>query len=75
MNFAQIGGLSVAKSLQAFIEDEALPGTGIAGATFWNGLAVLVRDFGEHNRQLLENFVMRSSRVSTTITGISWVSR
>ncbi len=53
-NFAQIGGLSVAKSLQAFIEDEALPGTGISGATFWNGLAVLARDFGEHNRQLLE---------------------
>jgi malate synthase len=53
-NFAQIGGLSVAKSLQAFMEDEALPGTGISGATFWNGLADLVRDFGQHNRQLLE---------------------
>ena len=53
-NFAQVGGLSVAKSLQAFVEDEALPGTGISNATFWNGLAVLVRDFGEHNRQLLE---------------------
>ena len=53
-NFVQIGGLSVAQSLQAFIEDEALPRTGISGATFWNGLADLVRDFGEHNRQLLE---------------------
>jgi malate synthase len=53
-DFAQIGGLSVAKSLQAFIEDEALPRTGISGATFWNGLAVLARDFGEHNRQLLQ---------------------
>ena len=53
-NFAQIGGLSVAKSLQGFIEDEALAGTGISGPTFWNGLADLVRDFGKHNRQLLE---------------------
>jgi malate synthase len=53
-NLVQIGGLSVAQSLQAFIEDEALPGTSISGATFWNGLADLVRDFGEHNRQLLE---------------------
>jgi malate synthase len=53
-NLVQIGGLSVAQSLQAFIEDEALPGTSISGATFWNGLAVLARDFGEHNRQLLK---------------------
>jgi malate synthase len=53
-NLVQIGGLSVAQSLQAFIEDEALPGTSISGATFWNGLADLVRDFGEHNRQLLK---------------------
>jgi malate synthase len=53
-NLVQIGGLSVAQSLQAFIEDEASPGTSISGATFWNGLADLVRDFGEHNRQLLE---------------------
>jgi malate synthase len=53
-NLVQIGGLSVAQSLRAFIEDEALPRTGISGATFWNGLADLVRDFGEHNRQLLE---------------------
>jgi len=35
----------------AFIEDEALPGTGISSATFWSGLAALVRDFGERNRQ------------------------
>ena len=53
-NLVRIGGLSVAQSLQAFVEDEALPRTGISGATFWNGLADLVRDFGEHNRQLLE---------------------
>ncbi len=53
-DFAQIGDLSVAKSLQAFIEDEALSGTGISAATFWNGLAVLARDFREQNRQLLE---------------------
>ena len=54
MNFVQTGRLSVAQPLHAFVEHEALPGTGISGATFWNGLAVLVRDFGEHNRQLLE---------------------
>jgi malate synthase len=54
MNCVQTGKLSVAESLHAFIEDEALPGTGISSATFWNGLAELVRDFEEHNRRLLE---------------------
>jgi malate synthase len=54
MNCVQTGKLSVAESLHAFIEDEALPGTGISSATFWNGLAELVHDFGERNRQLLE---------------------
>jgi hypothetical protein len=44
-DFAQIAGLSVATSLQAFIEDEALPTTGISGVTFWNGLAVLGAGF------------------------------
>jgi malate synthase len=53
-NLVQIGGLSVTQSLQAFIEDEALPRTGLSGAVFWNRLADLVHDFGEHNRQLLE---------------------
>src|SRR6516162_2311100 len=54
MNFAQTDRLSVAQSLYAFIEREALPGTGISAAAFWSGLADLVRDFGQRNRQLLE---------------------
>ena len=31
-----------------------MPGTGISAAAFWSGLADLVRDFGQRNRQLLE---------------------
>jgi malate synthase len=54
MNFIQAGGLSVAQPLHAFIEREALPGTGISAAAFWGGLADLVHDFGERNRQLLD---------------------
>jgi len=54
MNFAQTDRLSVAQSLHAFIEREALPGAGISAAAFWSGLADLVRDFGQRNRQLLE---------------------
>jgi malate synthase len=54
MNFVQTGRLSVAQVLHAFVECEALPGTGISAAAFWSGLADLVHDFGERNRQLLE---------------------
>jgi malate synthase len=54
MNFVQTGRLSVAQPLHAFVEREALPGTGVSAAVFWSGLADLVHDFGERNRQLLE---------------------
>ena len=54
MNFVQTGRLSVAQPLHAFVGREALPGTGISPAAFWSGLADLVLDFGERNRQLLE---------------------
>ncbi|TCO74050.1 malate synthase G [Rhodovulum euryhalinum] len=46
-------GLKVADVLAAFIEDRALPGTGIDARTFWDGLAGLVRDLTPRNRDLL----------------------
>ncbi len=46
-------GLSVAPVLAAFIEDKALPGTGVSAATFWDGLAAAVADIGSENRALL----------------------
>src|SRR5215467_923670 len=54
LDFVQTDRLSVAQPLHAFIEQEALPGTGISAAAFWGGLADLLCDFGERNRQLLE---------------------
>lgn len=46
-------GLSVAASLAAFIEQKALPGTGLAPETFWRGLADLLTKFAPENRELL----------------------
>ncbi|MGS4944282.1 malate synthase G [Meridianimarinicoccus sp. RP-17] len=46
-------GLAVATSLCDFIENRALPGTGIAARAFWDGFAALVRDFGPRNAELL----------------------
>jgi len=46
-------GLQVAVELVRFAEDRALPGTGIAPADFWAGLADLVATLGPKNRALL----------------------
>jgi malate synthase len=47
-------GLKVDAVLARFIEDEALPGTGVEAEKFWRGLARLVADFMPRNRRLLE---------------------
>ncbi|MEO1492212.1 MAG: malate synthase G [Pseudomonadota bacterium] len=46
-------GLQVAEDLAAFIDDQALPGTGVDSAVFWAGLSDLIDDFGPRNRALL----------------------
>ncbi|WP_374647161.1 malate synthase G [Tabrizicola sp.] len=46
-------GLKVDGQLAAFVEDEALPGTGIAPAAFWDGFAGLLQEFAPRNRALL----------------------
>jgi len=52
--YRQRANLRVAKELASFIEDEVLPGTGLAGEEFWQGLARLATDFVPRNRDLLE---------------------
>ncbi|MDS0859148.1 malate synthase G [Burkholderia pseudomultivorans] len=46
-------GLQVAPALSQFIENEALPGTGIDKAAFWRGFSALVHDLAPRNRELL----------------------
>ncbi|CAM2151647.1 malate synthase G [Pararobbsia alpina] len=46
-------GLKVAAVLSRFIEEEALPGTGIDAAAFWKGFDALVHDLAPKNRALL----------------------
>ncbi len=47
-------GLQVAEVLDTFINDEALPGSGVARDNFWSGVASLVNDLTQRNRTLLE---------------------
>ena len=49
----EAGGLRVAQALYDFIEDEALPGTGVAAERFWSGLAAIVHELAPRNRELL----------------------
>ncbi len=50
---SQRGGLTVADNLIAFIEKEALPGTGVDVDAFWKGFDAIVHDLGPKNRALL----------------------
>ncbi len=46
--------LEVASNLYRFIEDEALPGTGVSSATFWKGFDDIVAVFAPRNIALIE---------------------
>ncbi len=51
--YGQVGGLGVAGVLRAFVDDEAIPGTGIEPAAFWSGFAAIIRDLGPRNDALM----------------------
>jgi malate synthase len=49
----ETNGLKVARELYDFVNDEALPGTGVEADVFWSGLARIVHDLAPKNRALL----------------------
>ena len=51
--YEQVAGLQVAQVLYRFVEDEALPGSGVEPAKFWQGLSDLVNELGPRNAALL----------------------
>src|SRR6476659_5079723 len=48
-----ISGLEVDRALRRFVEEEALPGTGIGAGAFWFGFSALLRDLTPENKRLL----------------------
>jgi malate synthase len=51
--FVDRAGLNVAEALVRFVEEEALPGTGVDAAAFWTGAADVFARFAPRNRDLL----------------------
>ncbi|MBT1120546.1 malate synthase G [Stutzerimonas nitrititolerans] len=49
----QVGGLQVAKVLYDFVNNEAIPGTGVEAAAFWAGADSVIHDLAPKNRALL----------------------
>ena len=49
----EAGALQVDKELYDFINDEALPGTGISPEAFWSGFDSVIHDLSPRNRELL----------------------
>ncbi|MBS1301152.1 malate synthase G [Loktanella sp. SALINAS62] len=56
-------GLQVAGVFASFIENRALPGTGVDAADLWAGFATLINDFGPRNRALLDERASLQSQI------------
>lgn len=53
MTYIAVEGLRVHRTLERFIVNEALPGSGVEAGNFWRGLAEIVTRFSGRNRELL----------------------
>ncbi|WP_332764741.1 malate synthase G [Pseudomonas koreensis] len=49
----QVGGLQVAKVLFDFVNNEAIPGTGLTAEQFWEGADKVIHDLAPKNKALL----------------------
>jgi malate synthase len=52
-NYVSTNGIQVDAALFAFINEEAMPGTGMQPGAFWSGFAAIIADLSSTNRALL----------------------
>ena len=57
-------GLSIAREIYDLVNQEIIPGTGVAADDFWAGFAGLVTDLGPKNRALLEKRSQIQAQIS-----------
>jgi malate synthase len=65
-----ISGIEVESGLRAFIEEEALPGTGIDPASFWSGFSALLRELTPENKRLLRKREDLQARIDVRNEGL-----
>ncbi len=53
-NYINLHNLKIAPELLSFLNNEVLPGTGLASANFWQGFAAIVSDLAPKNAALLK---------------------
>jgi malate synthase len=58
-----LGDLRVARVLYDFVNQEALPGTGLVQESFWPGFAALIRSLAPRNAQLLQRRDQLQARI------------
>ncbi len=63
MDQTGLQGLTIAPVLREFVEQEALPGTGIDAARFWSGYAALLARFTARNTTLLARRDVLQARI------------
>jgi malate synthase len=61
----QVGGLQVAKVLFDFVNNEAIPGTGITADQFWAGADKVIHDLAPKNKALLAKRDDLQARIDT----------
>jgi malate synthase len=53
-DLVEIEGLQIDAPLHRFVENEAIPGSGVEAANLWRGLSEIIEEFAPLNRSLLE---------------------
>ncbi|MDY7069438.1 Malate synthase G [Pseudomonas extremaustralis] len=61
----QVGGLQVAKVLFDFVNNEAIPGTGVTAEQFWAGADKVIHDLAPKNKALLAKRDDFQARIDT----------
>ena len=69
-DYELISGIEVDAALRAFIEREALPGTGIEPADFWSGFSALLRELTPENKRLLQRREDLQARIDERNRGL-----
>ncbi len=64
MGYVERGSLRINDRLAEFVENAALPGTGVNPTDFWQGLSSLISRFELRNRDLLQTRIVLQDQIS-----------